>query len=362
MEGVSTVPVNYRFKVLVLLIAWLLAAPLPAQGDSKPPKLFSETSEMEVTLNGPWRRISNNIKRDARYPAQLTYTGPDGQQHSLDVEVEPRGISRRLRLCDFPPLKVYFDKAKTKGTEFRGNGSLKLVTYCNQRSKYEQYYIKEYLAYRIYNLITEFSFRVRPMMVEYRDSESKNYSIKRFSFLVEDLDDVAKRNELKKLAVAKISYKTLDPVETGKLGLFQFMIGNVDYATNEGPEDDSCCHNTKLIGTGDYEVPRYSIPYDFDATGLVDAHYAYPPEVLKLRNIRQRLYRGFCRTNDQLPQTVALFNVKKPEILDLFRNDPHLDKHNRNKAIGYIEDFYNIINDPKSFKKQITDKCRGSVL
>jgi hypothetical protein len=354
--------VNSRFKISIVLIGMLLAAPLFAQENTKPPKLFSDTSEMKVTLSGPWRTVRNNIKKDALYPVQLTYMGADGKQHTIDAEVAPRGITRRLRVCDFPPLKIHFDKEKTKDTEFRGNKSLKLVTYCNTHNKYEQYYIKEFLTYRIYNLITEYSFRVRPMIVEYKDNQSKKWSISRFSFLVEDLDDVAERNDLKKLAVAKISYRTLDPVETGKLGLFQFMVGNVDFATNEGPEDDSCCHNTKLIGTGDYSTPKYSIPYDFDSTGLVDAHYAFAPTQLKLRSVRQRLYRGFCLANDELPETIALFNTKRPDILDLFRNDTHLTDHNRKKAIKYIEDFYKIINDPKALKKEITDKCRGSAL
>lgn len=350
-----------RFKIAIALVGLLSAAVSYTNENAKLPRLFDEVSEMEITLVGPWRTIQNYIKRDAQYPAQLTYTGADGQQRTLNVKVEPRGVSRRLRLCDFPPLKIRFDKTQTRNTEFRGIGSLKLVTYCKNRDTYEQYYIKEFLAYRIYNLVTDYSFRVRPMFIEYRESQGRGQSVNRFSFLIEDLDDVAKRNGLKKLAVPKISYKTLDPVETSKLTLFQYMVGNVDYATNEGPEDDSCCHNTKLIGTGDYETPRYSIPYDFDATGLVNAHYAYPPEALKLRNIRQRLYRGFCRTNDLLPQTMALFKAKKPEVLDLLNKELRLEKHSRKKAIRYIEDFYKVINDPKAFKKQVTDKCRGSV-
>ena len=354
--------VNPRFTMSAVLIGMLLATPLFAKDDTKPPKLFNETSEMQVTLSGPWRDIKRNIKADKLYPAQLTYTGVDGQQKTLDVEVSPRGITRRLQVCDFPPLKIHFDKEKTKGTEFRGNKSLKLVTYCQTNTKYEQYYIKEFLVYRIYNLITDFSFRVRPMNIEYVDSANKKTSITRFSFMIEDTDDVAERNDLKKLTAPQIPYKTLDPVEISKFSLFQYLVGNVDYATNDGPGHDSCCHNSKLIGEGDDVVPKFSIPYDFDATGLVDAHYAYPPTLLKLRNIRQRLYRGFCFANDKLPQTVALFNEKKPDILALFNDDPRLLDKNRKKAIKYIEDFYEIINDPKEFKEEITDKCRGSAL
>ena len=352
--------VNLRLMVSVVLIGLLLTAPLSfAKDDTKPPKIFSDTSEMQVTLSGPWRTIKKNIKKDKLYPAQLTYTGADGQQHTIDVKASPRGITRRLTVCDFPPLKIHFDKVKSKGTEFRGIKSLKLVTYCHTNTKYEQYYIKEFLVYRIYNLITEYSFRVRPMIVEYKDSQRKNSSISRFSFLIEDLDDVARRNDLEKLSVAKISYKQLDPATMSNFSLFQYMVGNLDWAATDGPEEESCCHNSKLIGAANDAIPKYGVPYDFDSTGLVNAHYAVPPNILKVRNIRQRLYRGFCPSNDRLPQTVERFNEKKTDILALFKTNTHLTDKNRERAIAYIEGFYEIVNDPKRFKKEITDKCRG---
>lgn len=350
--------IHHRLIVFIFASV-LLATPVATFAeDQKPPRLFEETSEMQVTLTGPWRRIGKNVKKDRLYPATLSWSDRHGVQQTINVEVAPRGISRRLRTCDFPPLKIHFNKEQAKGTEFRGNGSLKLVTYCDINTRYQQYYVKEFLAYRIYNLVTDMSFRVRPMMIDYKDSE-RNHSITRFGFMIEDLDDVARRNDLQKLDIPKTSYQSLDPAEINKLSLFQFMIGNVDYAAYDGPEQDECCHNTKLIGSGDDEVPKYSIPYDFDSSGLVDAHYAAPPVALKLRNIRQRLYRGFCFAGDQMPQTVTLFNEKRPEILALFRNDPHLDDKSRKKALNYVEEFYEIVNDPKQFKKQITDKCRG---
>jgi len=313
---------------------------------------------LQVTLTGPWKTIARNKKKDDRYPVQLAYTGADGVSHTLNVTVGLRGITRR-RICDFPPLKVYFDKTQVKGTEFRGNKSLKLVTYCDTNSKYEQYYIKEFLTYRIYNLLTEYSFRARPMMIEYRDSEKDDRSITRFGFLIEDVDDVAKRNDLEELSIDRVPYQELEPVTTNRLSLFQFMIGNLDFAVTDGPKDDSCCHNSRLIGAGNDVSPKYSVPYDFDSSGLVNTHYAAPPDGLKVRNIRQRLYRGFCMNNDELPLTVALFNEKKPEILALFQSNPHLTDRYREDAIEYIDDFYEIINDPKDLEKDVIDKCRG---
>lgn len=350
---------NPRHAVFVSLFSFLLAAPpsFAAQGN-KPPKLFSNFNEMQVTLAGPWKTLRQNKKGDDTYPVQLTYSGADGAGHTIDAEVSLRGITRR-RFCDFPPLKLHFDKEAVKDTEFRGNKSLKLVTYCDTNSKYEQYYIKEFLTYRIYNLITEYSFRARPMMIEYEDSERSDSSITRFGFVIEDIDDVAKRNKLEELSIPRVPYRDLDPVTTSRLALFQFMIGNLDWAVTDGPKENSCCHNSRLIGAGEEIVPKYSVPYDFDSSGLVNTHYAAPPDGLKVRSIRQRLYRGFCVFNNELPQTVALFNEKKADILALFQNDPHLTDKSRSGAIDYLEGFYKVINDPKRFDRDIIDKCRG---
>lgn len=349
---------NTQTVVLLLGLLLLTQVSLAKDGD-KPDKLFEDSSEWKVTLAGPWRTIQRNVAKDKRYPAQLSYPGEDGQQITIDVEVAPRGITRRHTVCDFPPLKVYFDKGKMKGTEFRGIGSLKLVTYCQTNTKYEQYYIKEYLVYRIYNLITDLSFRVKPLIVDYKDTSRKSKPFTRFSFLIEDIDDVAKRNDMEKLTLPTVSPKNLHSVETSYMTLFEYMVGNLDWAATGGPNKERCCHNARLIGKSETENPKYVIPYDFDSTGLVNTHYAAPPDKLKVRNIRQRLYRGFCVHNHTLAQATEIFQQKKPEIMALFEDNTHMTSSNRERAIRYLEDFYKVLDDPKRFKREITDKCRG---
>ena len=349
-----------KFSALVLGLTLLSTINLPVLAyEGKPPKLFSSDTELAVVLSGPWRNVQRNAEKDNEYPIKLTYTGSDNQEHSFDATATARGITRRLRVCNFPPLKIHFDKKLTKPTEFRGEKSLKLVTYCQTNTKYEQYYIKEYLAYRIYNEITDLSFKVRAMMIEYADSEYKYKPLKRFSFMIEDVDDVAKRNGMEKLNIGEIPHRELDSLETSYYSLFQYMVGNLDWAATGGPNDDRCCHNSRLIGTGTDDVPKYVIPYDFDSTGLVNAHYAAPPDKLKVRSVRQRLYRGFCATNDTMPQAVERFQEKKSAILALFTNMPHMTNKNRSSSIRYINDFYEVLDDPKRFKREITDKCRG---
>ena len=71
---------NSRLALSISLISLLLITPLSVAGSEvEPPKLFSDASEMEVTLLGPWNKIQKNVKKDARYPVQLTYRGTNGQ-------------------------------------------------------------------------------------------------------------------------------------------------------------------------------------------------------------------------------------------------------------------------------------------
>lgn len=42
-----------------------------------------------------------------------------------------------------------------KWTTFRGQKSLKMVTYCQRGSRYKQFYVLEMLIYQMYNLIRD---------------------------------------------------------------------------------------------------------------------------------------------------------------------------------------------------------------
>jgi hypothetical protein len=344
------------------LLFCLLALYGPAaqpQDQPKPPKLFEDQSRLEVTLKGPWRQIMRRPDNPTRHEGQLLYTDANGQPQTLDIGITTRGLTRRDKVCDFPPLKLWFDKEKLKGTEFRGQKSLKMVTHCKSSRAYEQYYVKEYLSYRIYNLITPYSFRVRPMMVSYLDSERNSKPLERFGFLIEDVDDVAKRHDLVELEIPEIARTRLDPDETSNYMLFQYMIANLDWSATGGPDPVECCHNSKLIGKDVDAKPVYAIPYDLDSSGLVDTHYAAPPQKLPVGSIRDRYYRGFCFHNDRLPAALQRFQERKKDILDLFNSEPLLTNQGRNYAVNFVRGFYEKLDSPDAIGKWLTDKCRG---
>jgi hypothetical protein len=360
----QTKPVSRGFITLVSMLTLMAfnVQSLWAQEDpgkpDRPEKLFYSEETLNVNITGPWRDIQRDAANQQPYDGKLEYRDDQGKTVSLDITVQRRGITRQ-RVCEFPPIRLRFNKEEVKGTLFRGQDSLKLVTHCESAKKFEQYFILEMLSYRMYNLITDFSFRVRPLNVTYIDSDSGKKYEDRFGFLIEDDSDVAKRHDLKKVNVSKVRLSQLEPRETSEMSLFHYMISNVDWSALSGP-DDSCCHNTKLIGPEPLQKGDrvYPIPYDFDSSGLVNAHYAVPAAGLPVKTVTQRLYRGYCAFNDELEATREEFLKQETAIYALINNEDRLFTNTKNKSIKYLKKFFDIIKDPKDFDKLITRKCR----
>ena len=349
--------------VLLLLAISLASAGLEAQEDAdndKVPKLFSSEDTLAVSISAPWRDVERDESFQGAYPAKLSYQDESGNTVTLAATVERRGVKRQ-EICDFPPIRIRFDKEVVKGTTFRGQDSLKMVTHCDKASKYDQYYILEMIAYRIYNLLTDYSFRVRPLQVNYFDSERDQEVDNRFAFLIEDDSDVAKRHDLKKIRIPKAKPRQLEPGVNSLMSLYQFMIGNVDWASLRGPDPNECCHNVKLIGPepltdADYIIP---MPYDFDSAGLVNAPYAAPPDGLPIKKVTQRLYRGLCMNNDTLEAARQQIVGQEAAIMALVDGDERLDSSSKSKATRFLQDFFKIAKDPKAFDKNVISKCRG---
>jgi hypothetical protein len=352
-----------KFEFALALVPLLLVLALPASlhaqnASSKPDKLFKSQKTLDVRLIGPWRNIQRDQENQQPYPGKLEYRDAQGKIVSLNITVQRRGITRQ-RVCDFPPIRLNFDKAEVKGTIFRGQKNLKMVTHCKRADRYEQYYVLEMLAYRMYNLITDFSFRVRALNVTYVDSVTGSDEEDRFAFVIEDDSDVADRHDLKKLNIPSLRVSQLQPDVTSEFSLFQYLIANVDWSALAGPEGD-CCHNVKLIGPEPLKAGdlAYPLPYDFDSSGLVDAPYAVPPNGVPIRSVRQRIYRGYCADNETLQAARKKFIEQESAIYAVLENEERLYTNTRKKSLKYIGKFFDTIKDPKDFDKDVIQKCR----
>jgi len=330
--------------------------PAEESTEPKPEKLFESADTLAVTISAPWKRLINDRKNPDPYPGTIEFTDSLGQKQSLPLTIERRGITRQ-KLCKVPPIKLRFEKDAVKGTMFRGQDEIKMVTHCDKGERWQQYYPQEMVIYRLYNLMTERSFRVRPLSITYSDSEKGLVEDPQFAFLIEDDSDVAKRNDLMHLKVNKIKRAQLEPQEASLMALFEFMIANVDFEQTAGPKPDNCCHNTKLFGLD--EVSNiYTIPYDFDSAGLVDTHYAAPNENLRIDEVTDRLFRGFCIHNETLEPARQKYLEQEQAIYALVDNESLLNARSKARMHKFLAEYFEILRDPKEYDKQIIQKCR----
>ncbi|MEE4329556.1 MAG: hypothetical protein V2J10_01720 [Wenzhouxiangella sp.] len=348
-----------RWAALILLQT-LIGPPLAIAETPDPPvPLFSSNELVELRLDAPWRRLQREPEERGPYAARLHLLGASdgGGPTTLPLTVEKRGVTRQ-ELCSMPPIRLRFDEDEVEGSLFEGNRSIKLVTHCKSGSRWEQYYVLEMLAYRLYNRITELSFRVRPVMLTYADSERDRVDGPHFAFLIEDDRLVGNRHGLDKLELDEASPRQFSALQASRFALFQYLIGNTDFSPLSSAEGD-CCHNAKLIGEEESLDPLHPVPYDFDSSGWVDAHYAVPPAQLSLRDVTERQFRGFCAHNEGLEPARQEFLAARDDLVAIVEAEPRLSVRRRGTALRYLDDFFEVLTDDREFERRIIDECRS---
>ena len=339
-----------RWTALTGLVFLLFSQQTNAQA------LFTDDSILQVRIEAPLETLSRERPDDEYLDGSLSYTEADGGMQRFDVRLQTRGRFRRQRsTCPFPPVRLNFKTGDLVGSLLEGQDKLKLVTHCNtRRDKFEQLVMREYLAYRILNSLTDLSFRTRLLHITYVDTENDNESITRYGFVIEDDDDVGKRIGMESLETAKLNYSDVDQAHTNLVTVFQYLIGNTDYSLIRGPADDDCCHNAVPFSDGSLVWP---VPYDFDFSGLVDAPYADPAPQFNIRSVRTRVYRGRCSNNDILDETLGAIRAKKEDIYGLVSALPDLDDRSRRQVTQYLDSFFRVAEDEKRIEREFVREC-----
>jgi hypothetical protein len=334
--------------------------------DSTAAPLFGSHELLTLTIEAPLETIFDERDQEsAEYAGTLFYENLTGETVDIPVDLRTRGKTRlQAGVCEFPPLRLNFATADVEGTIFANQDKLKLVTHCqDDRPEHEQYVLQEYLIYRSYNVLTDISFRVRLARVTYTDTDGDRDTVTRYAFLIEDEEQLAARNGWGVLHTPTIPPDAMEPEYLSMLEIFQFLIGNTDWSAFMKEQDRlECCHNTKPIG--DAAVgPVFSVPYDFDITGVVSTRYANGLfrenlDRMGLRNVRERLYKGRCASQPYLEHTFRVFNEQRDNIYELYRNQEGLEADILEKSIEYLDEFYEIINDPGKVRREIIRNCR----
>ena len=338
--------VTLRLALVGLAMAFM---PVPAAASDVP--LFGEHDDtpLSVELRFAQRDVMRSDEDDDPVPGEFLLE--DGTV--LAVKVSARGKSRRAQ-CDFDPLWIDFKKKDTAGTIFAGQNKLKLVTHCAAKYARKDYMATEYLVYRLFNLLTDASFRVRPLNVTYVDN-ARDKSETRVAFFIEHKKGLAKRLGVEIVEVDKLQQGRLDMDYAALVAVFQLMVANTDYSMLSGPPGDECCHNVVPI---DAPSGVQGVPYDFDSTGFVDPPYAAPIESLGIRRLSQRLYRGYCAHNDQLAGAIAELQRQRDAIYELLNGFTAMPAYNAKRKVNFVDAFYEILDNPKQVQRKIIKKCR----
>jgi len=329
-------------------------------GASERHPLFQDHTVLKAVLTAPIAQTYAQRNSEVRlyHPGQWTYIDDNGETQRLDVSIRIRGNFRRL-YCELPPLRLNFRKSQVKDTLFKGQDKLKLVAPCQHGLESQQKLLLEYLAYRTYEILTDQSFGSRLIRLSYVDSDEAMRSWTDLVFVIEDEADIGKRLGLDKARVKENRFDELDQPSTALVELFQLLISNHDYSVMQGAEGEYCCHNSVMYVREEAADKRIPIPYDFDMSGLVNARYAAPPKHLPIRLVRTRYYRGLCQPPEVMDEALARILSKKDEILALYRDMPELSRQSRNRTLGYIKNYFAILEDKAKLKTQVLDRCRG---
>jgi len=309
--------------------------------------LFASHEPLVLTLKGDFKAVNRerNENSATRFPAALSI-GADSPV-PMPVELGSRGHFRlRQGSCSWVPLRVHFRKNDVAGTVFEGQSSLKLVTHCRDNDDFEQHVLREYLPYRIYGLVSPIAFRARLAKITYVDQAGKPMTT-RYGMFLEDDGDVAKRAMARSIDLPRIQFKDLEQDSLTTMAVFEFMIANTDVSILK-------LHNVKLMVTEQRVISP--VPYDFDFSGLVDTPYSNPDPKLGIASVRDRVYRGPCRTAAEFEPVLETFRAKKAGVLALFDSLPDLHPGYRKAARSYLEDFYTSI-DRSRVKRTLVDGC-----
>jgi len=322
---------------------------LKEEAEARP--LFAGTDPIAVTLAGEFKTVNKDRdqKSAKRYPGELRYTRVDGRRDVIPVKFAARGHLRRTtQTCDFVPLRVEFSKESLKDTLFDGQGALKLVVQCRSGGAYDQYVLREYLAYRIFNLLTPRSLRARLAKVTYVDSATNKTMGTRYGMFLEPDADLARRMEGRSVELERIQFKDVDADTLETMMVFAYMIGNTDFSLY-------ALHNVIFVQTPDKML--YPVPYDFDVSGLVHPPYAIPAKSLPIKSVNERLYRGPCRALEQVEPILANFTSKKASVMGLLDTIPGIDGTSRQEARTFLDSFYSSINNQRNVKRLFVENC-----
>jgi hypothetical protein len=313
---------------------------------------FNSEELLQMTLSFDIREFLKTKDKPEYYKATLTIRIDENDSITQPIKIKARGAMRR-NYCSFPPIMLKFDNKDPDAERIiQDRGKLKLVTHCDPGKMFENYVIREYLAYKMYNLVTPYSFKTRLVRINYVDTNPSGKSYTRYGFLIEDPDDMSARNNSVITRLWNLNQKNMISQEMARVALFNYMIGNTDWSVTSQ-------HNVKVLKSiGVPSEKAIPVVYDFDYSGLVNTIYAIPVEGAPAESVVERYYTGMCFQEKELYPVIEEFGALKDQILGTISDFEYLSDKDKKWPEHYINDFYKMYNHPKDIVYQISQTCK----
>jgi len=332
---------NWVFIFLIVLFQHSFAQDVP---------LFQKKEIINLRADGSIKSIKKKSNDSTFVTGKFQYDKGNDQWVTMPVKARVRG-NYRLKNCYFPPLKLKFSKKDSKATPFEGNKTLKLVVPCKTSADKNILIRKEYLCYQFYQALSPYYFRTRLANLELTEiSKKKPRTYELLTFFVEDNSMVATRGNGKVIDKKGISPGVFDEKQSLRNDFFQYMIGNADWSA-------VFQHNSNTLFVNGKYIP---LSYDFDMAGFVNAAYSHEnPPTLGTGDPRERVYRGFCKSESAMQEIRKEFLEKESVIHGIIdQHESYFAKYELKDMHDYLNEFFEILKSDSRFKSSIVESCR----
>ncbi len=309
--------------------------------------LFDSDELLEVALQFDLTTyLKKNLKTGSLDGLLIIKTS---ETDSIDrkVKIKPRG-EYRFRTCGFPPIRLDFKKWIYADPDSGKIKRLKLVTHCQPGNAYDEYVLREFLVYKLFNVFTDTCFRVRLLRINYLDSGKDRKPLVQYGFFIEPINILAARTKSGVTKATNLSQKHIVPCSMDRVAIFNYMIAQWDWAVPG-------LHNISVI------IPRensgmglgVAIPFDFDLTGLVNASYGFPDEKMGITSNRDRIFTGICRSREEYKAAIEKFLARKESFYSVVNDFQYLSDRSKKDIKSFLDQFFDQLDNQKDLNRLI---------
>ncbi len=255
---------------------------------------------------------------------------------SYQVEIRPRGRYRR-KVSQIPPMKLRFLEKDLVTDGLDSLNEIKIALPAFDSDQGNELIVKEYLAYRLFEKLSDAHFRARLIKLTIKDTyDPKSKPKKMYAIFVEDEEEVAARLGGVPDDEFGVPIDQFDTRQAALVAVFEYLIGNTDW-------EFGMHRNVELIRmkeSGKVVV----LPYDFDFSGLVSAPYASPSSESGLKNVRERYLMRSGLDTDSLNEAVKTIKLAEKDLYHICKSK-FLSKSGSGDMADFLEIFFKNMKD-----------------